>query len=168
MAIPLPREGLRIAVAGPPRSGRTSTLRALEASARANGLEVVRISGSARDQWSHYEDVIGQQGDGLVLVDDAEMLLDSSLEEATLRWAADGNMHRHLVVAADVSDTGTIYRGLIPAALRQKCGVLLNAATAQEGSPWGVAAPVGDLRCPGRGSMILGGTCTRVQVYAAS
>ncbi|MBW8171690.1 FHA domain-containing protein [Ornithinimicrobium sp. Arc0846-15] len=168
LSLPLPREGLRATVAGPPRSGRSSALRALVASAGAIGLKVVRISGSARDQWSHYEGIIERQGDGLVLVDDAEMLLDSSLEEAILRWAADGQMHRHLVVAADVSATGTIYRGLIPTALRQKCGIALNATTAQEGSPWGVSVPVGDLRCPGRGSVIVGGTCTRVQVYAAS
>lgn len=162
----LAETGLRTLVAGSSRSGKTSALRTLAEAAHEAGLRTVWFAGKDQSTWGERAEAMTGQSSILVLVDDAERLLDSGTETDILAWLADPEPGRHLAISSDITDIANIYRGLVPAALRTRLGIALNADSGQHGAPWGVTLPTGDSRLPGRGLMIAGGACTRVQLYA--
>ncbi|MFJ3309087.1 FtsK/SpoIIIE domain-containing protein [Streptomyces sp. NPDC086549] len=181
----LSESGPGFVVAGPPKSGRSSTLIAMARSMTRAGLPVVLITpkrsplrelegepgvlgvlpGDASQQ--DLTDLLAQTQGGryAVLADDAELLydtpLDSALEEV-VRSGLDGD---HAVIAAGSAESlGSQYRGFVVEARRNRHGLLL-APTADAGEQlFGVRLPRTSSAGPaGRGVLIQGGAVTQVQ-----
>jgi S-DNA-T family DNA segregation ATPase FtsK/SpoIIIE len=153
-------------VLGPPGSGRTTTLHTIGTSLRREGHRVVLVA-PGDDPDVVLED-LSRGPAPCVLVDDADTLADSTVEEAVLGWAA-GLPTRGgaLVVAADTERAGAAYRGLVPLAGRSRCGVVLTPRHAVDGAALGVGVPVGGPVVPGRGILVHRGTCLPLQVAVA-
>ncbi|MFJ3235150.1 FtsK/SpoIIIE domain-containing protein [Streptomyces sp. NPDC086787] len=181
----LSEAGPGFVVAGPPKSGRSSTLIAMARSMTRAGLPVVLITpkrsplkelegepgvlgvllGDATQQ--DLTDLLAQTQGGryAVLADDAELLydtpLDSALEEV-VRSGLDGD---HAVIAAGSAESlGSQYRGFVVETRRNRHGLLL-APTADAGEQlFGVRLPRTSSAGPaGRGVLIQAGAVTQVQ-----
>lgn len=110
------RPGLRMVVAGPPESGRTTALTWMADRLTALGASVGRIDptlGAPRDMAINSP---------VLVVDDAESLPSGAADAVTDRWSQPGGV----VIAAARSDTlATSFRGL-PAFLKEaRCAVVL-------------------------------------------
>lgn len=152
-------------VAGPPRSGRSTALHTLRATARRSGLPVVWVDVDAVTDVERVRRDLTAATGGLVLVDDVESLADTAVEDALLAWAdALGRSGGGLVVAADVTRAGAAYRGLVPLAARRRSGILLCPQTSADGAIFGVHAPTGGAHLPGRGLLVRRGTGIPLQV----
>lgn len=174
----LPVEARRATLAvvlGPPGSGRSTTLVTIAGSARAAGWAVLTVGAEhARDSGGLPDSLAeaGKQGTGLlVLVDglagvaqtQAEDVLLTWVEEVSLSASQGGQPPRALVVAADPGDIGG-FRGLGARLPRERVGVILQPTSPSDGSPLGVSVPTGDDPLPGRGVLVVRGTCLAVQV----
>jgi S-DNA-T family DNA segregation ATPase FtsK/SpoIIIE len=172
-------------VAGPPRSGRSSTLVLLARQLDGAPLAILcpRRSPLAdqeapgvvhlpADDQAHavavLEAMTSPGGDPpAVLIDDADLLPDGPLAEALVglvRRARDG---RTLVVLAGPTDGFVAaFRGPVAEARRARAGVLLRPAGAHDGELFGVRLPRRDARQdpPGRGWLALHGEATAIQV----
>ncbi|HEU4675571.1 MAG TPA: FtsK/SpoIIIE domain-containing protein [Motilibacteraceae bacterium] len=177
-------------VAGPPGSGRTSTLAtiglgAAQASARLLALASARSSLAAalRDcpdaQLLPADDADGltrrldpaaladAPGPHVLLVDDVERFDSSPLEPALLALLdrASSDAAPLAVVAAGNADAlATAFRGLAPALRRHRAGLLLRPSGGLEADLLGTRVPRLDAAPPGRGVLVLGGRTSVVQV----
>lgn len=167
LGVDLVRGGSALVV-GPPRSGRTTTLRTVAAAAGAAGHQVVWVDADTRADPAALPDLLAAAETGtaiLVCVDDVEMVADSMVEDTVLEWASRrGATGGALVVAADVTRAATAYRGLVPLAARTRTGILLSPRSAADGAVLGVSPPTGGLARPGRGVLVRRGTTTPLQV----
>jgi DNA segregation ATPase FtsK/SpoIIIE, S-DNA-T family len=103
----------------------------------------------------------------VVVVDDAELLNDTDLDDAlagVLRQARDGE--HAVVLSGTTDDLKTAYRGFTADALRSRSGLLLAARSPDDGDMFGVRLPrnVGAGGPVGRGTLIRLGTAQPVQV----
>ncbi|HEY3479663.1 MAG TPA: hypothetical protein VGL02_12270, partial [Streptomyces sp.] len=101
----------------------------------------------------------------VVVVDDAELLYDSPLDNAleeVIKTGLDGD---HAVVAAGSADQmGSQYRGFLVEARRSRNGLLLSPQGASEGDLFNVRLPRDAGGGPtGRGLLIRGGDVLQLQ-----
>lgn len=168
--VPLPEAGVgTIGVAGPPRSGRTTTLATLRHAARTRGWSVLDLDDTLlRDTQVLEHRLANSTGDTLVTLDGLDRASGSSAEDALLGWldapsTAETERVRLVAVSGEPDDLGG-FRGLAARVARGRTGVILQSSSAADGSCFGVAVPTGDEPLPGRGVLVARGVCTAVQV----
>ncbi|MGW3197563.1 FtsK/SpoIIIE domain-containing protein [Streptomyces sp. NPDC001118] len=181
----LSEAGPGFVIAGPPKSGRSSTLITMARSLTRRGLPVVLVT----PKRSPLKDLEGEPGvlgvltgdasqhdltDLLsqvtneryaVLVDDAELLYDSALAEGLEEVVRSGLDGDHALIAAGSAETlGSQYRGFVVEARRNRLGLLL-APTPDAGEQlFGIRLPRTTAAGPsGRGILVQGGSVTQVQ-----
>ena len=155
-----------LVVGGPPRSGRSSTLIALACG--PHGLPTAALAprpSPLRELTCCLTDpgdpdalraALGD-GPGLLLVDDAELLVDSPvglLLEELVRTSSD---RRLVVVAAGLTgEMSSGYRGFVVALRRARRGLLLSPESAADGDLLGVRLPrsTGGPLHPGRALLV--------------
>lgn len=168
-------------VAGPPGSGRSSTLLTIAKDLQDNGVPVVAVAPrpsplrdlpglagcvTGRDAAADLETLVGD-GDCAVLVDDAELLVDSGLSYALEKAVRDARDAGTVVVAAGTTeDLVTGYRGFVVDLRRSRTGLLLSPQSAADGDLLGVRlsrATGGDVQ-RGRGLLAVRGRVQPLQV----
>jgi len=165
-------------VAGPPGSGRSTVLQTLAQGLRRTGLPVVAVAPrrsplrqlpgclTGREETA---ELLERLGDGrrVLLIDDAELLLDSAVApvlEQAVRPAGDAGT---LVVAAGTtSELVTAYRGFVLDLRRSRCGLLLSPHHRSEGELFGLRLPLASAgeALPGRGLLVVRGRAQPLQV----
>lgn len=102
-----------------------------------------------------------------MVVDDAELLDETELDEAlsgVLRTARDGE--HAVVIGGTTDDLGRGYRGFLSDTRRSRSGVLLSVDSPDDGDLFGLRlprnAPLGGPT--GRGLFVAAGSTTRIQV----
>ncbi|MEV5569219.1 FtsK/SpoIIIE domain-containing protein [Spirillospora sp. NPDC052269] len=188
--VDLLNEGPAFVVAGPARSGRSTTLRTIVESlldpAVAGGLVPVvlvtprrsplrMLAGrqgvlgllTANSTTDDLEEAIGDEHRYAVVVDDAELLDESDLDDGlrdVLRTARDGE--HALVLGGTTEDLGRGYRGFLAEARRSRSGVLLSVDSPDDGDLFGLRLPRNaSLGGPaGRGLLVRSATTTQIQV----
>jgi hypothetical protein len=176
-------DGRRLLVTGPPRSGRTTTLRVLAESLCAGGREVAVLTArprlSGRLPWPDEAVLVGpneadllvrlRQGrpDLAVLVDDADLLDDSPvlpvLRELTGLVERDDGL---VVVSTTTAALAGRFRGLDVEVSRYGCRLVLDPAGQPRDLLDGHRAD-GIPRLPGRALFVAQGEGTEVQVLLA-
>ncbi|MFB4305915.1 FtsK/SpoIIIE domain-containing protein [Actinomadura sp. GTD37] len=189
VGVDLLNEGPGFAVAGPPRSGRSTTLRTIVHSlldpAVGGGLVPVVLVTPRRSplrQLAEHPGVLGvltsdSDPDDLtraigdehryaVIVDDAELLDETDLDDAlrdVLRTARDGE--HAVVIGGTTADLGRGYRGFLSDTRRSRSGVLLSIDSPDDGDLFGLRlprnAPLGGPT--GRGLFVATGMTTQIQ-----
>ncbi|MFC6931797.1 FtsK/SpoIIIE domain-containing protein [Actinomadura yumaensis] len=165
VGIDLLNEGPGFAVAGPPRSGRSTTLRTIVHSlldpAVGGGLVPVVLVTPRRSplrqlagrpgvlgvltgdaEADDLEAAIGDEHRYAVVVDDAELLDESELDDAlrdVLRTARDGE--HAVVIGGTTEDLGRGYRGFMSDTRRSRSGVLLSIDSPDDGDLFGLRLP---------------------------
>lgn len=183
-----------LGIVGPPRSGRSWALRTVEHAATSHGWQVVPVTDDLLHDPTALEEQVGVQEGGLgaqvslsaregvsapeclgpadrgllVTVDDLDRLTGTACEDVLLTWLdtprAPGSGGPHLLVATgEPADLGG-FRGLASRLARDRTGLILQPGAATDGSALGVTVPTGDEPVPGRGVLVLRGSCTAVQV----
>jgi S-DNA-T family DNA segregation ATPase FtsK/SpoIIIE len=177
-------EGPGLVVAGPPRSGRSTTLMTMATSLLASGTPIVVITPrrSPLRSLDGREGVLAVLGDGaaadelttaigdreryVVLADDAELLFNGALEQPLdkiLRSGRDGD--HGVILAGPAGDLGRAYSGFIPSALKSRCGVLVAVTAPSDGDLFGVRLPRNaGSGATGRGLLVRPGAVTPVQL----
>jgi S-DNA-T family DNA segregation ATPase FtsK/SpoIIIE len=177
-------EGPGVVVAGPPRSGRSTTLLTMARSLLAAKTPVLAIT-PRRSPLRELEGtpgvvaVLGPDFDAeflraelnplerfVVLVDDAEMLFDAPSTPVLERIIVTGrDSDRGLILAGTTGDLGRCYTGFIPAALKSRCGVLVSVDTPDDGDLFGVRLPRNAAPGPlGRGLILRPGSVAPIQL----
>ncbi|MDF9813831.1 FtsK/SpoIIIE domain-containing protein [Streptomyces sp. SPB162] len=184
LGVDLGESGPGFVVAGPPKSGRSTTLMTMARSLLRGGLPVVLITPKrsplramegeagvlgmlgADSTESDLQELLSRANGGryAVVVDDAELLHDGPLDDAlaeVIRTGVDGD---HAVVAAGAADTMTSqYRGFAAEARRSRHGLLL-APEGDAGDLFNVRLPRGLGGGPtGCGVLVRGGEILPVQ-----
>ncbi|GAA2487937.1 FtsK/SpoIIIE domain-containing protein [Terrabacter carboxydivorans] len=171
----------RVLVAGPLRSGRSSTLAVIGAGLVAQGRHVAVVcprrsplstwaAASGVLQLTHLDAddlVAARQADAdlCVLVDDGELVDGSPVERALLEMARlVDTTEGAVVLAAELTRANGAFRGLVPEVARDGLGVLLGASAPSDGDVLGVRLDPGTVRRPGRGHLVVDGCATAVQV----
>ncbi len=190
IGIDLLNEGPGFVVAGPPRSGRSTTLRTIVHSlldpAVAGGLVPVVLITPRRSPLRTLAgrpgvlgvltsdstpddllDTLGGEHRYAVVVDDAELLDETDLDDALcdiLRSARDGE--HAVVIGGTTQDLGRGYRGFLSDTRRSRSGVLLSVDSPDDGDLFGLRLPRNaSLAGPtGRGLFVATGTTTGIQV----
>ena len=181
-------EGPGLTVAGPARSGRSTTLLTMAKSllARSTPLLVVTPRRSPLRSLDGEDGVIKVLGadtkpeditaavQGLdrfaVIVDDAELLFNGPLSAPLEKLLASGRDGEHgLIIAGSTGDLGRAYSGFIKESLKSRCGVYTAVESPNDGDLFGVrlprnAAGGGPL---GRGLLIRPGSMTPIQLAVA-
>jgi S-DNA-T family DNA segregation ATPase FtsK/SpoIIIE len=169
-------------VAGPARSGRSSTLltmavvllraghRVAVVATRPGPLDALR----GRDGvvcWAWADDVGDlvaarqQDPDLAVLVDDADHVLDTPADAVLRAVAGDARRGRGLVAcAADTATLLTQYRGTAVEVARAQTGILLCPQGIGDGELFGVRAARSLERVPGSGLLVVRGRATEIHV----
>ncbi len=188
VGVDLQESGPGFVIAGPPKSGRSTTLMAATRSLIRRGTPVVLITPrrSPLREWADEPGVLGMLGADasaedlneltarapggtfVVVVDDAELLYDQPLDaalEEVIRSGMDGD---HGLIAAGAADSmGSQYRGFLVESRRSRTGLLLAPQGASEGDLFNVRLPRDAGGGPaGRGLLIRGGTVTQIQAVA--
>ncbi|MGW7003162.1 FtsK/SpoIIIE domain-containing protein [Streptomyces sp. NPDC054933] len=187
--VDLAESGPGFVIAGPSKSGRSTTLIAMTRSLTSRGIPVVLIT----PKRSPLKDLEGEPGvlgvlgsdtsereltdllsgthdrHYVVAVDDAELLYDTPLDSALqeiIRTGLDGD---HAVVVAGTAEAlATQYRGFAVEARRSRNGLLL-APTADAGELFGVRLPRATSAGPaGRGILVADGAAMPVQAVIDS
>ncbi|MFB4313413.1 FtsK/SpoIIIE domain-containing protein [Actinomadura sp. 21ATH] len=188
--IDLLHDGPGFAVAGPPRSGRSTTLRTIVHSlldpAVGGGLVPVVLITPRRSPLrllagrpgvlgvltgdsgtDDLLDAIGDEHRYVVVADDAELLDETELDDAlrdVLRTARDGE--HAVVIGGTTEDLGRGYRGFLSDTRRSRSGVLLSVDSPDDGELFGLRlprnAPLGGPT--GRGLFVVTGATTQIQV----
>jgi DNA segregation ATPase FtsK/SpoIIIE, S-DNA-T family len=153
-------EGPGLVVAGPPRSGRSTTLITMARSLIAQQTPVLLIA-PRRSPLRSLEGtpgvlaVLGAEIDVdylratlnpldryVVLVDDAEMLYNAPNSEILERIIVSGRDADHgLILAGNTRDLSSCYSGFIATARKSRCGVLVAVDTPDDGDLFGVRLP---------------------------
>ncbi|MFI0405108.1 FtsK/SpoIIIE domain-containing protein [Actinomadura sp. 3N508] len=190
VGVDLRGEGPGFTVAGPARSGRSTTLRTIVHSlldpAVGGGLVPVVLVTPRRSplrllsghpgvlglltSGSGTADLLAAIGDEhrfAVVVDDAELLDRTALDDAlrdVIRTARDGA--HAVVIGGTTADLGTGRRGFLSEARRSRSGVLLSVDSPDDGALFGLTlprnAPLGGPT--GRGLFVAMGATTQIQV----
>jgi DNA segregation ATPase FtsK/SpoIIIE, S-DNA-T family len=177
-------EGPGLTVAGPPRSGRSTTLLTmatslLEADAPLLVLTPRRSPLRSLDGRAGVIGVFGSdvKPDDLaaavseldryvVVIDDAELLFNGPLSAPLEKILASGRDGEHgLIIAGATGDLARAYSGFIKETLKSRCGVLVAVTAPTDGDLFGVRLPrnagSGSL---GRGLLVRPGTVMPVQL----
>jgi S-DNA-T family DNA segregation ATPase FtsK/SpoIIIE len=190
VGIDLLNEGPGFVVAGPPRSGRSTTLctivRSLLDPGVAGGLVPVVLITPRRSPLRTLADdpgvlglltsdssgddlpqAIGDEHRYVVVVDDAELLHATKLDDAlraVLRTARDGE--HAVVIGGTTQDLRRAHRGFLSDTCHSRSGVLLSADSPEDGDLFGLRLPPDTSRGGpmGRGLFVASGTPTGIQV----
>ncbi|MFJ2031534.1 FtsK/SpoIIIE domain-containing protein [Streptosporangium sp. NPDC087985] len=181
LGIDLLAHGPGAIVAGPPRSGRSSTLLTAAHSLLAQGTPVALVT-PRRSPLRAMADapgvlaVLDANGDltgavagrerYVVIVDDAELIsadspLGTALEQV-LRTGRDGE--HGLIVGGATGDLTTAYRGFAAEARKARTGLLLSVQSPADGDLFTIRLPRGTVGGPpGRGLLVTLGSVTPIQ-----
>ncbi|MBT2210613.1 FtsK/SpoIIIE domain-containing protein [Actinomadura sp. NEAU-AAG7] len=190
VGIDLLNEGPGFAVAGPPRSGRSTTLRTIVHSlldpAVGGGLVPVVLVTPRRSPLrllqgrpgvlgvltsdsdpDDLEKAIGDEHRYAVIVDDAELLDETDLDDAlrdVLRTARDGE--HAVVIGGTTTDLTRGYRGFLSDTRRSRSGVLLSIESPDDGELFNLRLPRNAplIGPTGRGLFVASGLSTQIQV----
>ena len=177
-------EGPGLTIAGPPRSGRSTTLLTMATWLLSQGTPVLAVTPrrSPLRQLDGRDGMIGVlDGDTtpdqiteavaakdrfVVLVDDAELLFNGPLSAPLEKILASGRDGEHgLIIAGMTGDLTRAYSGFIKETVKSRCGVLVAVESPNDGDLFGVRLPrnagQGQL---GRGLLIRPGTLAPVQL----
>src|SRR6266700_1632636 len=177
-------EGPGVVVAGPARSGRSTTLLTMARSLIAAQTPILVITPRrsplrALEGTPGVVAVLGADFDVeflraelnpldryVVLVDDAELLFDTPNSAVLERIIVTGRDADHgLILAGTTGDLGRCYTGFIPAALKSRCGVLVTVDTPDDGDLFGVRLPRNAAPGPlGRGLILRPGRMAPIQL----
>jgi S-DNA-T family DNA segregation ATPase FtsK/SpoIIIE len=177
-------EGPGVVIAGPARSGRSTTLLTMARSLIAAQTPILIITPRrsplrALDGTPGVIAVLGADFDieflraelnpldrYVVMVDDAEMLVDAPNAPVLERIIVTGRDADHgLILAGTTGDLGRCYTGFIPAALKSRCGVLVTVDTPDDGDLFGVRLPRNAAPGPmGRGLILRPGRVAPIQL----
>ncbi|CCK28253.1 cell division FtsK/SpoIIIE [Streptomyces davaonensis JCM 4913] len=185
LGIDLEENGPGFVIAGPPKSGRSTLLLAATESLLRAGTPVVLVTPrrsplrdlegregvlgvlNADSRGDDLEDLVEGVSDGtyVVIVDDAELLYDTNLDEAletVIRKGADGGLG---VIAAGTTDSlSGQYRGFAVEARKSRNGLLLTPQTPSDGELFGIRLPANSGGGPaGSGLFVSGGSFMPVQ-----
>jgi S-DNA-T family DNA segregation ATPase FtsK/SpoIIIE len=173
-------EGPGIVVAGPPRSGRSTTLITIARSLIAQQTPVLMIAprrslegtpgmlavlGSELDV-EYLRATLNPLDRYVVLVDDAEMLCTAPNSEILERIIVSGRDADHgLILAGATADLSSCYSGFIATARKSRCGVLVAVDTPDDGDLFGVRLPRNAGPGPlGRGLLFRAGRAAPIQL----
>lgn len=179
LGIDLQAQGPGAVIAGPSRSGRSSTLMTAARSLIARGTPVVAVA-PRRSPLRELEgalavlngdatnllELVAEHDHYVVLVDDAELVnpdspLGTALEEV-IRTGRDGD--HGLLIAGATGDLAVAYRGFVAEARKSRTGVLLAVQGQTDGDLFSIRLPRGAGGGPsGRGLLVTTGTITQVQ-----
>ncbi|REE98307.1 FtsK/SpoIIIE domain-containing protein [Thermomonospora umbrina] len=190
VGVDLLNEGPGFVVAGPARSGRSTTLLTIALSlldpASAGGLVPVLLLTPRRSPLASLAgrpgvlgvlnaeatendllEAIGDEHRYVVIVDDAELLDETDLDDAlrtVLRTARDGE--HALVIGGTTEDLARGFRGFLSDTRRSRSGVLLSVDSPDDGELFGLRLPRNtSLAGPtGRGLFVTLGTASQIQV----
>ncbi|HEY0357278.1 MAG TPA: FtsK/SpoIIIE domain-containing protein [Mycobacteriales bacterium] len=167
-------------IAGPPGSGRTTALAAVASWATARGTTVVIVAPprSPLTRCGHgtvlapadgeaLRRFLGPDGGGprMIVVDDAELLLDSPADSALAAHLAGAEDPGTAIVAAGgTAELLATFRGLTIPLRRARLGVLLCPSGPLDGDLLGVRLRRGAPTLPGRGVFVHDGQTTTIQV----
>ena len=171
-------------VAGPGKSGRSTTLATMATWLGEHGTPIVGlvagrstltdVRGGAgildvveRTDVMRLRDLLAGGPDCCVVADDVERLIDTEAEDVVLQWfKSPERVTGSLLVGGNAADLTSLFRGLSVVARRSGQGVLLSPTSYADGELLGVrvaAIDHADLR-PGRGLLIKNGRATPIQV----
>jgi S-DNA-T family DNA segregation ATPase FtsK/SpoIIIE len=167
-------------IAGPPRSGRSTALLTLAHQLIASGNRVVAVAPRPSplrglpdchtDREASYDlEALLAAGPATILVDDAELLVESPLAALLERAVRDMRDTGTVVVAAGTTDElVTGYRGFVVELRRARAGLLLSPQSSADGDLFGVrlSRAVGGSVHSGRGLLCIRGATTPIQVAA--
>ena len=165
-AIPVgPGAPTAVAVLGPPGSGRTTTLRTLEAAAKGQGWAVVSVADEHLHDPGLLTDALqsaGSEERGVLVTGELEALAGTQTEDALMCWldqsgvrtAAGPASPGRLLACAGSTDSFGGFRGLGQRVARERAGIVLQPVSPHDGSALGVRVPCGDLPLPGRGVLV--------------
>lgn len=141
-------------VAGPPRSGRSNTLRLLAEQAHKAGIGVL-VAAPGRSPLTGLAHALGipvlgptddalpvPQSPTLLLVDDSEAFTDSPAGDLLTGWARAADAPLAVVAAGRTDDVATAFRGVAAEVRRSRCGILLRPGPI-DGELLGVRLPRG-------------------------
>ena len=153
-------EGHGVVVAGPPRSGRSSTLLTMARSLIASGTPVVLITPRRSPLRSEegadgvlavlgadatadaLDEAIAGHDRYVAVADDAELLINTPISDRLEKLLLTGRDADHgLILAGSTGDLTRAYSGFIPAALKSRCGVFVAVASPSDGDLFGVRLP---------------------------
>ncbi|WP_282794180.1 FtsK/SpoIIIE domain-containing protein [Streptomyces sp. CC224B] len=185
LGLDLEEAGPGFVISGPPKSGRSSTLVTAAAELLGRGTEVVLVT----PRRSPLRDLAGRAGvlglldaesssDDLealtesakgpyaIVVDDAELIYDTPLDEAleeALRRGMDGGLA--LIAAGAVDTLSAQYRGFVVAARRSRNGLLLSPQGSADGEMFNIrlSSNSGGGGPTGRGLFVRGGEAVPAQ-----
>ncbi|MFF9330179.1 FtsK/SpoIIIE domain-containing protein [Streptomyces sp. NPDC014776] len=184
LGVDLEEAGPGFVISGPPKSGRSSTLVTAATSLLRRGTEVVLVTPrrSPLRELVSVPGVLGSldgdstaddlealtdsaRGPYVVVVDDAELLYDTQLDEAleeVLRRGMDGGLG--LIAAGAVDTLSSQYRGFVVQARRSRTGLLLSPQGSQDGEMFSIRLPANVGGGPtGRGLFVQGGETVPAQ-----
>jgi S-DNA-T family DNA segregation ATPase FtsK/SpoIIIE len=167
-------------IAGPPGSGRSTALAAVAAWHAARGTTVVVVAPPRSPLAREGHGTVLGPADGemlrrilaadageprVVVVDDAELLLDTSLDHVlTAHLTGVPDPATAVVAAGGTGDLLATFRGLTIPLRRARRGVLLGPSGPLDGDLFGVRLRRGTPARPGRGVLVHGPELTTVQV----
>ncbi|MGI5393466.1 FtsK/SpoIIIE domain-containing protein [Streptomyces sp. CA-251251] len=185
IGVDLEESGPGFVIAGPPKSGRSTTLMAATESLLRAGTPVVLVAPrrsplrdlegrdgvlgllNADSRESDLDELVAKANGGsyAVVVDDAELLYDTSLDEAletVVRKGADGGIG--LIAAGSTDSLSGQYRGFAVEARKSRNGMLLTPQSPSEGELFGIRLPANAGGGPaGSGLFVTGGSFMPIQ-----
>ncbi|WP_217140665.1 FtsK/SpoIIIE domain-containing protein [Streptomyces sp. AC627_RSS907] len=185
IGVDLEENGPGFVIAGPPKSGRSTTLLAATESLLRVGTPVVLVAPrrsplrdlegrdgvlgllNADSREDDLEELVAKASGGsyVVIVDDAELLYDTSLDEAletVVRKGADGGIG--LIAAGSTDSLSGQYRGFAVEARKSRNGMLMTPQSPSEGELFGIRLPSNAGGGPaGSGLFVTGGSFMPVQ-----
>ena len=190
IGIDLEENGPGFVIAGPPKSGRSTLLVAATESLLRAGTRVVLVTPrrsplrelqgrdgvlgllNADSREDDLEELVEGRAQGayVVIVDDAELLYDTRLDEAlesVIRKGADGGIG--LIAAGTTDSLSGQYRGFSVEARKSRNGLLLTPQSPSEGELFGVRLPANSGGGPaGSGLLVSGGAFMPVQAVMST
>ncbi|MBB2986001.1 FtsK/SpoIIIE domain-containing protein [Terracoccus luteus] len=182
-AVRLDTSGGRVVVSGPPRSGRSTALATLAAGHRRRGRHVVAVlprrSGLSRLETQSLTTIAVDDVEALVathrdhrdvgvLVDDAELLAGTPMEDALVQLSEIvGGTGGFVAAAVDAGRATGLFRGLVPTLCRDGVGLVLAPTSAADGDLLRVRLDPVAVRRPGLAVLVDGGVTVPVQVADA-
>ena len=185
VGVDLLAHGPALVVAGPPGSGRSTTLATVGRWLRHQGRPVAvvahrrsplhRLAGEpgvlaclGPTDAAQLAELLAAQRELTVLADDAETLHDTPVEHPLLGMLRPDAEGASLVLAGSASDMAGCFRGLTVEARRGRTGVLLGQVAPVDGDLLGVRLPRTPPGPVGRGVLVVRGRATPLQVARAA
>ncbi|CAG6393889.1 FtsK/SpoIIIE domain-containing protein [Streptomyces cocklensis] len=190
LGVDLQEAGPGFVIAGPQKSGRSTTLITAARSLLAGGVPVVLVTPrrSPLRELAAERGVLGvlgadasqddlkeltakaEGGPYVVVVDDGELIYDTPLDaalEAVVKSGLDGD--HALIAAGNADQMGSQYRGFLVEARRSRNGLLLAPQGSTEGDLFNVRLPRDVGGGPtGRGLLVRGGELVQIQAVGPS